>query len=294
MPTLKVIRRRIGSVKSTQQITRAMKLVAAARLRRAQEALLNARPYREALTRAADAVLRTERGGPAQAKAAALIVVIASDRGLCGAYNINLLRLAEEQGRRAREAGLTPQFFAVGRKAAEHFKRAGIAPAGERTNHPRLASIGLARGLAQQILAAYRAGEVSAAGVVYSHFRSALLQRPAYERLLPIPPPEAKEGAGPAAEGPAAQELTEYYRFEPGREQLVPLMLRIYLESAVFHALLEAEASEQGARMTAMDNATSSARDMIGRLTLEMNRARQAQITRELMDIVGGAEALRG
>lgn len=291
MPTLKVIRRRIGSVKSTQQITRAMKLVAAARLRRAQEALLNARPYREALTRAADSVLRTERGGPAQAQAAALIVVIASDRGLCGAYNINLLRRAEEQGRRAREAGLTPQFFAVGRKAAEHFKRAGIALAGERTNHPRLASIGLARGLAQQILAAYRADEVSAAGVVYSRFQSALAQRPAYERLLPIPPPEVKEGAGPAAEEPAAQELTEYL-FEPSREQLVPLVLRIYLESAVFHALLEAEASEQGARMTAMDNATRNAGDMIKRLTLVYNRSRQANITRELIEIISGAEAV--
>ncbi len=292
MPTLKAIRRRIASVKSTQQITRAMKLVAAARLRRAQEAVLNARPYDEALKRTADSVLRGERLGPGAAKNAVLFVVISSDRGLCGAYNSNLLKLAEERGRAAREAGLDPRFFVVGRRALDYFKRTGVSPVGERVNNPKLANFGLARDLAHQMLAAYRAGDVCEAGVIYSHFRSALSQYAAYEQLLPILPPEAKEGAEQHGEKQDARAPAEYL-FEPSHEKLVPLVLRIYLEAAVFHALLEAEASEQGARMTAMDSATNNASEMIQRLTLEMNRARQAQITKELMDIVGGAEALR-
>jgi F-type H+-transporting ATPase subunit gamma len=305
MPTLKAIRRRIASVKSTQQITRAMKLVAAARLRRAQEALFNARPYSESLARVADSVLAAERASlaPAEdAKNAALIVVVSSDRGQCGSYNANLLKLAEEAARQARSAGLEPRFFAIGRKSLDHFNRTGAVVAGERTNNPHLATVGLARDVAAEMLSAYRSGEVRETSLIYMQFRSALSQRPTYERLLPV----AEPGGHPAGEGVPAHEAhaadieTEGaaemidYLIEPSRERLVPLVLRASVEAAVFHALLEAEASEQGARMTAMDSATNNASDMIERLTLEMNRARQAQITRELMDIVGGAEALRG
>jgi F-type H+-transporting ATPase subunit gamma len=289
MASLKAIRRRISSVKSTQQITRAMKLVAAARLRRAQEALQNAGPYHEALVRVADSLFATERTalGPAEgAKREALIVVIASDRGLCGGYNANLMRRAEDEARRAEREGMNAKFYAVGRKALDHLRRAGHEIAHQRINNPRLATFGLAQDLAARMLADYRGGAVSETGLIYSRFQSALSQRPIYEQLLPVSEEKAEESAGQIA-APAD------YLVEPSRAELVPVVLRGYLEDSIFHALLEAEASEQGARMTAMDSATNNAADMIDRLTLEMNRARQASITTELMDIVGGAEALR-
>jgi F-type H+-transporting ATPase subunit gamma len=290
MATLKAIRRRISSVKSTQQITRAMKLVAASRLRRAQEALLAARPYHESLQRVASSILFAARETLAAAEDApsqALMLVIASDRGLCGGYNSNLTRKAEEQARGLRGAGLEASFFAVGRKAADHFKRAKVTLAGESVNNiPRLASFALARRLAARMLGDFRAGKIREAGMVYSQFGSALSQRPIYERLLPVPVPAAVEQGEPAAEA--------WYLAEPSRAELIPVVLRRYVEAAIFHALLESEASEHGARMTAMDSATNNASDMIESLTLEMNRARQATITKELMDIVGGAEALRG
>jgi F-type H+-transporting ATPase subunit gamma len=290
MATLKAIRRRISSVKSTQQITRAMKLVAAARLRRAQEALLDARPYHEALQRVASSMLFTERAAlapAADAPPSVLMLVIASDRGLCGGYNANLTRKAEEEARRLHGAGLETNFFAVGRKAADHFKRVKAALAGESINNvPRLATFGLARTLATRLLADFRGGRIREAGMIFSQFRSALSQRPVYERLLPVPVPEAEENTGAGA--------PDLYLIEPSRAELLPVVLRRFVEASIFDALLEAEASEHGARMTAMDSATNNASEMIDSLTLEMNRARQATITKELMDIVGGAEALRG
>jgi F-type H+-transporting ATPase subunit gamma len=289
MATLKAIRRRIASVKSTQQITRAMKLVAAARLRRAQEALLNARPYHEALKRVADSLLLSapEVAAPAEnAPRAALMIVISSDRGLCGGYNTNLIRLAEQEARRLRQAGFEVKLFGVGRKAVDHFRRARQMLEGERVNNiPRLATVALARYLATFVLERWRDGAISEAGVTYSQFRSAISQRPVYEKLLPI-----ESNGGAAADASSATD----YLIEPSAAELVPIVLRSFIEAAMLHALLEAEASEYGAKMTAMDAATNNAVDMIARLTLEMNRARQAQITKELMDIVGGAEALRG
>ncbi|HZP46565.1 MAG TPA: ATP synthase F1 subunit gamma [Candidatus Binataceae bacterium] len=288
MATLKAIRRRIASVKSTQQITRAMKLVAAARLRRAQEALLNARPYHEALTRVADSLLASAPEAAAPAENAApvtLVIVVSSDRGLCGGYNANLIRAAESEAQRLRAAQSEPRFFAVGRKALDHFRRYHYPLDGERINNvPRLATVGLARDLATIIGERWRTGAISAVGVVYSQFRSPISQRPVFEKLLPIAP-----SARPADGAPVTD-----YLIEPSAAELVPRILRSYLEAAMLHALLEAEASEYGAKMTAMDAATNNAAEMISRLTLEMNRARQAQITKELMDIVGGAEALRG
>jgi F-type H+-transporting ATPase subunit gamma len=287
--TLKAIRRRIASVRSTEQITRAMKLISAARLRRAQEALLSARPYHEALKRVADSVLLTapEVAGPAENAAGRfLIIVVASDRGLAGGYNVNLLRLADQEARQLRSGGLEAEFFAVGRKARDHLRRAQQSLAGERINNiPRLATVGLAREIAQLVLAQWRSGAICEAGLAYTVFRSAVSQRPTFEKLLPI------EGSNQnGAKQPAATD----YVVEPSPAQLVPVVLRSYVEASILHALLEAEASEHGARMTAMDAATNNAVEMIDRLTLEMNRARQAAITKELMDIVGGAEALQG
>ncbi|HLW69678.1 MAG TPA: ATP synthase F1 subunit gamma [Candidatus Binataceae bacterium] len=289
MATLKAIRRRISSVKSTQQITRAMKLVAAARLRRAQEALVNARPYHEALKRVADSLLLSapEVAAPAEnAARASLIIVVSSDRGLCGGYNTNLLRAAELEVRRQRQAGADLKLFAVGRKALDHFRRSRQPLEGERIgNAPRLATIGLARDLTAIILGSWRSGAIAEAGLVYTQFRSAISQRPVYEQLLPIAQPTTDGGSAPIA-------VTDYL-VEPSPSEIVPVVLRSYIEAATLHALLEAEASEYGAKMTAMDAASNNAAEMIASLTLEMNRARQATITRELMDIVGGAEALR-
>lgn len=289
MATLKAIRRRIASVRSTQQITRAMKLISAARLRRAQEALLSARPYHEALKRVADSVLlmAPELAAPAEnAAGKILIIVVAADRGLAGGYNVNLTRLAEQEASRGRTDGQESEFFAIGRKALDHFRRTQQPLAGERVNNiPRLATVSLAREIGQFVLEQWRNGAISEAGLVYNVFRSALSQRPTYQRLLPI------EAAG--QDGSASPAATDYL-VEPSPAELVPVVLRSYVEAGILHALLEAEASEHGARMTAMDAATNNAVEMIERLTLEMNRARQAAITKELMDIVGGAEALRG
>lgn len=288
MASLKAIRRRIASVKTTQQITRAMKLVAASRLRRAQDALNAARPYSQALARVADSLLTSEGiniAPPEGARKAALIAVIASDRGLCGGYNTNLLRAAEESLRVAEREGLAAGYFAVGKKAVDHFRRTKVPMSAQsQDNLPKLATIGLARKIAARMLSDYQTGAITEAAIVYTQFKSAISLRPVYERLLPVAKPENKD--------PNAQPID--YLVEPSRTELVPVVLRSYLEAAVFNALLQAEASEQGARMTAMDSATNNAIEMIGAYTLEMNRARQAQITRELMDIVGGAEALRG
>jgi F-type H+-transporting ATPase subunit gamma len=289
MATLKAIRRRIASVRSTQQITRAMKLISAARLRRAQEALLSARPYHEALKRVADSLLLTAPLATAPAENAAarmLIIVVASDRGLSGGYSSNLLRIAEGEARRGHDGGQEALFFAVGRKALDHFRRSHASLSGERINNiPRLATVALARDIGQLVLSQWRGGEISEAGVVYSRFRSAISHQPVYEKLLPIQEPPVNGSSEPSS---------TYYLIEPSQAELVPTVLRSYVEAAILHALLEAEASEHGARMTAMDAATNNAIEMISRLTLEMNRARQAAITKELMDIVGGAEALRG
>lgn len=300
MASLKAIRRRIASAKSTQQITRALKLVSAARLRRAQEALTNSMPYSAALARVADSLLTSEgiSVGPVEgAQKRSLLVVVASDRGLAGGYNSYLLRAAEATRREIRGAGLEIDLFAVGKKAVDHFKRSGVPVALSRVdNLPRLATIALARDIAAKMLADYSSGAIDEAGIVYTHFQSAVTQKPVYERLLPVKPP-GDAGIHDGASVDAATSKVEApkidYLVEPSRAELVPVVLRGYLEAAVYHALLEAEASEQGARMTAMDSATNNASDMISSLTLEMNRARQAQITRELMDIVGGAEALR-
>ncbi len=296
MPTLKAIRRRITSVKSTQQITRAMKLVAASRLRRAQESLLNSLPYSEALTRVADSVLGAQRATMAPAEGAAnvaYVVVISSDRGLCGGYNTNILKFAEQKAAELRSGGLDPHFFVVGRKGLEHFRRTKAPMIGNSISNPRLVNVTLARDIAHRMLNAYQTGQAREIGIVYSHFRSAISQVPVYERLLPIADTQGNEGQSEGIDAKVGHGSTEYL-VEPSREQLIPLVIKTYIEAAVFHALAEAEASFFGAQMTSMDNATNNASEMIQSLTLEMNRARQGMITRELMDIVGGAEALKG
>jgi F-type H+-transporting ATPase subunit gamma len=222
---------------------------------------------------------------------------VSSDSGLAGGYNSYLLRKYEESAAEIRGRGLAIELFAIGKKAVDHFRRTGVPVALSRINNvPKLATIGLARDIATKVLDDYRSGAIDEAAIVYTKFKSALSQKPTYEQLLPVKPPGdvgIREGAEIEAVVSKADAPKIDYLVEPSRAELVPVVLRGYLEAAIYHALLESEASEQGSRMTAMDSATNNAVEMIAQYTLEMNRARQAQITRELMDIVGGAEALR-
>lgn len=286
MASLKAIRKRISSTKNTQQITKAMKMVAAAKLRRAQEAAVAARPYADKLegmvkhlVSRVDADAHPLLRVPESAERT-LLVLVTGDRGLCGGYNANLLRRAEQFiATRSGEIRLV----LIGRKGNEHFKRRGRdaggylpMPAGDR-------AATVAREIAAKIARTFVAGEVDNVHVLYSAFRSTLSQVPTVEQLLPF---ERQAGA--------AHEYGTDYLFEPGPKEIVGTLLPRLLEVRILHALLEAGASEQGARMAAMDSATRNASEMIERLTLEMNRTRQAAITKELMEIIGGAEALKG
>jgi F-type H+-transporting ATPase subunit gamma len=284
MPSLKALRKRIATVRSTQQITKAMKMVAAAKLRRAQEAAERARPYAAKLTEmfAAVAAGTEPDAHPLLARRPERrveLLVLTSDRGLCGGYNSNLLRFAEGF---VRERGTVEAAFAVvGRKGLEYYRRRSrrivLQRVGILTEPPHV----IAAELAAELVRRFTAEETDAVYLVYTRFRSAISQIPTAVPLLPV--------AAPAGDAPPAD-----YIFEPERPALLGRLLPRYVEALVTQALLEAIASEHGARMTAMDSATNNASDMIGRLTLSMNRARQATITKELMEIVSGAEALKG
>jgi F-type H+-transporting ATPase subunit gamma len=288
MATLKAIRKRISSVRNTQQITKAMKMVSAAKLRRAQEAAVAARPYAEKMTEllknvAARVAIEAHPLLQTREEKKLDLVLFTSDRGLCGGYNANLIRAAEAFLRRHapdKEVELT----LVGRKGADHFRRRRAPVADRYLNVLATAPDELAALIGQKLISRFINGETDAVYILYSHFRSALSQVPTLEKLLPVALSETDDAA--------AQQLTEYL-YEPGIEQLLASLLPRITEVAVQRALLEATASEHGARMTAMDSATSNAAKMIGSLTLQMNRARQASITRELMEIVGTAEALK-
>ena len=288
MATLKAIRKRISSVRNTQQITKAMKMVSAAKLRRAQEAAVAARPYAEKMTEllknvAARVAIEAHPLLQTREEKKIDLVLFTSDRGLCGGYNANLIRAAEAFIRRHapdKEVELT----LVGRKGADHFRRRRAPIADRYLNVLATAPDELAAAIGQKLISRFINRETDAVYILYSHFRSALSQVPTLEKLLPVSSSETNDAA--------AQQLTEYL-YEPGIEQLLASLLPRITDVAVQRALLEATASEHGARMTAMDSATSNASKMIGSLTLQMNRARQASITRELMEIVGTAEALK-
>jgi F-type H+-transporting ATPase subunit gamma len=288
MATLKAIRKRIGSVRNTQQITKAMKMVSAAKLRRAQEAAVQARPYAEKMTE-----LLKNVAARVSSEAHPLLklrdekkihlVVFTSDRGLCGGYNANLIRAAEAFIRKnagEKEIELT----LVGRRGADYYRRRSANIAGRYTEILGEPADELAAEIALKLMERFMSGETDAVYILYSRFRSALSQVPTLERLLPVALAES---------GANERELQTEYLYEPGVQALLASLLPRVTDVAVQRALLEAIASEHGARMTAMDSATTNAAKMIGSLTLQMNRARQASITRELMEIVGTAEALK-
>lgn len=286
MATLKIIRKRITSIRNTQQITKAMKMVSAAKLRRAQEAALLARPYADKMneilinlsarvSRSAHPLLATREEKRIQ------LVLVTSDRGLCGGYNANLVRAAEAFIRQ-HGAGKEILLVLVGRKGADYYRRRR-GETGERyLNFLSTPAEELAAVIAEKLITRFVDGETDAVYLIYSHFRSALSQVPTVEKILPVALSETQE----------PEQLTEYL-YEPTAEELLSSLLPRITEIKIQRALLEAIASEHGARMTAMDSATTNASKMMGSLTLQMNRARQASITRELMEIVGTAEALK-
>jgi F-type H+-transporting ATPase subunit gamma len=284
MPSLKDLRKRRDSVRSTQQITKAMKMVAAAGLRRAQERAERARPYAAKLTEMFSAVVSgLSEAHPLLARREEKridLIVLTSDRGLCGGYNANLLRQAETFLREHSEQQV--HLLLVGRKALDYYRRRRVTPLFQRTGVLNTPTAEVAAALAERVTTRFAAEETDAVYLLYTRFQSALTQIPTLARLLPV------DTAG-ETEGPAVD-----YIFEPPRPELLGILLPRYIETRLLQALLEAIASEFGARMTAMDNASRNASEMIDRLTLSMNRARQAAITTELMEIVSGAEALKG
>lgn len=288
MATLRDIRRRINSVKSTQQITKAMKMVAAAKLRRAQQRIVESRPYAYKLQEViASLALRTS---PEEHPLLAMretgrkgLVVVAADKGLCGAFNGNILRKAFEYLRQAGDAEVQITLLVVGRKARDFFRRRQIERQGEWINIFDQLAYAHAAEIGSQLARGYVDGELDEAHLLYNEFKSAAVQRLVMEQLLPITPLSVEADALQPVE----------FIFEPSPEVILDELLPRHVEVQVYRALMESAAAEQGARMTAMEAATKNASEMIERLTLVFNKARQERITKELMDIVGGAEALR-
>ena len=288
MATMRQIRSRIRVAKNIQQITKAMKMVAAARLRRAQERVQAARPYAETMREVMGSLASAAAGNvdhPLLARREVQstgILVITADRGLAGSYNAAVIRRAVE---------LTKEFdsdrvklFIAGKKGNAFFRRRNYNVAESITVNTNAVSFGEAASIARLVRTAFENGDIDELYIVYTKFVSALTQQPTALKLLPIETPQAEEG------GLAASD----YIFEPEPTQLLGELLPRYVITQVYQAVLESVASEHGARMTSMSSATDNAGKMIGSLTLSLNRARQAGITKEISEIVGGAEALKG
>jgi len=287
MPNLQHIRRKIGSIKNTQKITKAMKMVAAAKLKRAQERILAARPYAQKMAAVLKALSRRVNRDlhPLLRRRTVRrveLLVVTADRGLCGAFNANILRRAQVFIREKRAEGFEVGVSIIGRKARDFFRRRGITPRQtwvqifDRLNYAHGAEIG------KDIMSEYTRSGFDELYLLYNEFKSVMQQRIVVAKLLPIEPDET--GAPSSGD----------YLYEPDEATVLSQLLPRYIEVQIFHALLESAAGELGARMTAMDAASRNAGEIIHKMTLVYNKTRQAAITKELMDIVGGAEALRG
>ena len=287
MASLQNLRRKIGSIKNTQKITKAMKMVAAAKLKRAQDRILAARPYAKKMAVVLGSLAsRANRAHhPLLRKSAKVtrieLLVVTSDRGLCGAFNANIVRKAVEFVREKQEEGYAVAVSLIGRKARDFFRRRPWARRQEWVGVFDRLSYEHALDIGGDIIQQFRQGTFDELYIVYNEFKSAIQQRVVVEKLLPIESLEPEEALGGG------------YLFEPDEEELLKILLPKHIEIQTFHALLESSAAELGARMAAMDGATRNAGELIKRLTLYYNKTRQAAITKELMDIVGGAEALR-
>ena len=296
MPSLKDLRNRIASVTATRKITKAMQMVAAAKLRRAQEAATAARPYAQRM----DAVLANLNKGLTSKEGASpllvgtgkddvhLLVVMTAERGLCGGFNSNIARLARQDVVRLQAAGKTVKLLFVGRKGYDVLKREYEALMVERIELKDVKNVAFANAedVGKKVLSMFEAGEFDVCTMYFSEFKSVILQVPSALQLIPAKLPEADDGEEQAAGAGAA------YDYEPSEEEILGFLLTRNISTQVFRGLLENSASEQGARMSAMDNATRNAGEMIDKLTISYNRQRQAQITKELIEIISGAEAL--
>ena len=293
MASLKELKGRINSVKSTQKITTAKQMVAAAKLRRAQAAAEAARPYAERLT-GVMASLASKVAGDSAPKLLAgtgadqrhLLVVVNTDKGLCGGLNANIVKAAKAKARALIAEGKDVQFYLVGKKGRAPIKRDYAERIEKHFDTSEVRNIGFpeAEAIADDLIERFEKGEFDIAHLVYPVFKSALAQDPTVDQLIPVPSPETDAIA--AAGGDAV------VSYEPGEEEILEELLPRYVKTQLFGALLEREASEQGASMTAMDNATRNAGDLINKLTIQYNRSRQAAITTELIEIIAGAEAL--
>jgi F-type H+-transporting ATPase subunit gamma len=291
MANLKAIRRRIGSVQNTQKITRAMKMVAAAKLRRAQETVTSFRAYADLTQSILGEVSKNtqEKAHPLleqRKENRSLILVISSDRGLCGPFNGNLLR---EVMRRMGESTISPELDLIGKKAKDYFSRRSATVRVYHKDVYENIGINTAKKLAAELSALYANGEVDRIDIAYNEFVSVMKQQPVVRPLLPIVLSEQESKTDTKN---VKGEVPGAYLFEPSLELLLAALLPKYVEVQIYRALVESVAAEHASRMTAMEAATTAAGDMIDNLTLQYNRARQDAITKELMDIVGGAEAL--
>jgi F-type H+-transporting ATPase subunit gamma len=289
MPTLRDIKRRIKAVQSTSKITKAMKMVAAAKFRRAQQRMFEMRPYAERMA----AVLSSLSNGADSEIHPLLAIrkiknvevfVVTSDRGLCGAFNTNILKAAAGHISRLKKEEFEVSVSSVGRKARDYYKRRNIQQRKAWTGISGKISYANAKEIAEQIIENYTNETVDEVILVYNEFKSAIAQKVVITRLLPLAPMEQTQESAPVSN----------FSYEPSEQEIFRNLLPKNVEIQIFRALLESQASEEAARMAAMENATKAANDMINSLTLQYNKARQASITKELMDIVGGVEALKG
>jgi F-type H+-transporting ATPase subunit gamma len=288
MPSLKDLKNRIGSVKNTRKITKAMQMVAAAKLRRAQDAAEAARPYAERMTAVMSALAAGVGTGEGAPKLLAgngrdqvhLLVVMTSERGLCGGFNSSIVKLARLRANELVAAGKTVKILTVGKKGREQLKRDWSQTFVGHVDMSEVKRVGYAnaQGVARQVIAAFEAGEADVVTIFYNRFQSVISQIPTMQQVIP-------------AKFEAAS-TSSLYDYEPSEEAILADLLPRGVATQIFTALLENGASEQGARMSAMDNATRNAGDMINKLTIQYNRSRQAAITKELIEIISGAEAL--
>jgi len=289
MATLRDIRRRIKAVQSTSKITKAMKMVAAAKFRRAQQRMFEMRPYAERMA----AILSTLATGAegdihpllqVRPRKNVEVLVLTSDRGLCGAFNSNLIRAAARHIADLRKEGFEVSISIVGRKARDYFKRRNVELRKAWTGISGKISYANAQEIAAEVVDRYSNEAVDEVILVYNEFKSVVAQKVVITRLLPLSPIQRTEEALPVFN----------VIYEPSKQEIFSRLVPKNVEIQIFRALLESQASEEAARMSAMENATKAANEMIGSLTLQYNKARQATITKELMDIVGGVEALKG
>ena len=295
MPSLKDIRSRIGSTKNTQKITSALKLVSAAKLRRAQQNIVNLRPYAKSLLTLIADIAETQKVShpllekkEGEAKTA-LYVVIASDRGLCGSFNSAISKFAEQTMSEKKSTYEKMDFIFVGRRVIDYFQRRDVTGIETITGLDKDISYDLAAGVAQKVIKAFKSGEYEEIHVVYNEFKSAIAQEVVCERVLPIDTQDLN-----SFDRNQEQFFAKDLIFEPAPEEIVDELLEKHFAVQIYRCMSESVASEHGARMTAMENSTKNAGELIKSLTTTYNKLRQASITKELIEITTGAEALNG